>query len=102
MAKVELRGGFQNSFTRRPATRKRQAAWSSDRTTKPSRSPRSRCAGRRAGSAQGEALVLQEPGVAALDRPAPLAEPRPVRPAALVEPGLGPERPAQAAVALGV
>ena len=33
-----FRGGFQNSRTRRPATRKRQAAWSRDWTTKPSRS----------------------------------------------------------------
>ena len=33
-----LRSGFQNSLARRPATRKRQAAWSSDCTTKPSRS----------------------------------------------------------------
>ena len=33
-----VRGGFQNSLARRPATRKRQAAWSRDWTMKPSRS----------------------------------------------------------------
>ena len=33
-----FRGGFQNSRARRPATRKMHAAWSSDRTMKPSRS----------------------------------------------------------------
>src|SRR3954471_215126 len=33
-----LRGGFQNSLARRPATRKRQAAWSRDWTMNPSRS----------------------------------------------------------------
>src|SRR3954449_10098797 len=45
--------------------------------------------------AQGEALVLQNPGVGALDRPAPLAQTRPVRLAALVDVGLGPELAAQ-------
>src|SRR3954465_14344067 len=45
--------------------------------------------------AQGEALVLQQPGVAALDRPAPLPQPGAVRPAALVQTRLGPERPAR-------
>src|SRR5690242_6408921 len=52
--------------------------------------------------AQRQPLVLQQPGVAPLDRPAPLPQPRAARPAALVEPGLGPERPAQLAVALRV
>src|SRR3954471_20801058 len=52
--------------------------------------------------AQGEALVLQQPGVAALDRPAPLPQPGAVRPAALVQTRLGPERPAQVAVVLGI
>jgi len=33
-----LRGGFQNSLARHPATRKRQAAWSRDWTMNPSRS----------------------------------------------------------------
>jgi transposase len=33
-----LRGSFQNSRARRPATRKRHAAWSSDWMMKPSRS----------------------------------------------------------------
>ena len=33
-----VRGSFQNSRARRPATRKRQAAWSSDCTMKPRRS----------------------------------------------------------------
>src|SRR4051794_4529998 len=40
------------------------------------------------------ALVLQEPGVAALDRPAPPAQPRPARPAALAQAGRRPPRPA--------
>ena len=35
---VAIRGGFQNSLARRPATRKRQAAWSRDWTMNPSRS----------------------------------------------------------------
>src|SRR4051794_22957490 len=52
--------------------------------------------------AQRQALVLQEPGVAPLDRPAPLAQPRPARPSALVQARLGPECPARLAVALGV
>src|SRR3954454_3041166 len=52
--------------------------------------------------AQRQPLVLQQPGVAPLDRPAPLAQPRPVWSAALVQAGLGPERPAQLAVGLGV
>ena len=69
------RGGFQDSLATvaLEPRRDRRPGAGSDRTTKPSRSPRSRCAGRRAGSAQGEALVCQEQGVAALDRPAPLA-----------------------------
>ena len=52
--------------------------------------------------AQGQAFVLQEPSIAAFDRPAPLAQARAVRPAPLVEVRLGPERPAGLAVALGV
>src|SRR3954454_19938303 len=52
--------------------------------------------------AQRQPLVLQQPGVAALDRPAALAQARAARPAALVQARLGPERPAQLAVALGV
>src|SRR4051794_18852202 len=45
--------------------------------------------------AQGETFVLQQPGVAALDRPAPPAQARAARPAALVQARLGPRRPAQ-------
>src|SRR4051794_41616346 len=52
--------------------------------------------------AEGEALVLQDPGVGALDRPAPLAQTGSVRLAALVDGGFGPERPAQLAMVLGV
>src|SRR3954452_24925551 len=52
--------------------------------------------------AERQTLVLQQPGVAALDRPAPLPQPRAARLAALVEARLGPERPAQLAVGLGI
>src|SRR4051812_50229689 len=45
--------------------------------------------------AERQPLVLQQPGVAALDRPAPLPQPRAARLAALVEAGLRPQRPAQ-------
>src|SRR5689334_17024351 len=52
--------------------------------------------------AQRQAPVLQQPGIAALDRPAALAQARAARPSALVEPGLGAERPAQLAVGLSI
>ena len=51
---------------------------------------------------EGEALVLQAPGIAALDRPAPLAEPGSVRLAALVNARLDAEPTAQLAMVLGV
>src|SRR3712207_9349426 len=52
--------------------------------------------------AQSEAPVLQHPGVAALDRPAPLAQARSAWPSTLVDPGLGAEPAAQIPVVLGV
>ena len=52
--------------------------------------------------AQAEALVLQQPGVGALDRPAPLAQAGAVRLAALVEAGFRAVAAAHLAVGFGV
>src|SRR5215207_9833730 len=52
--------------------------------------------------AQGQALVLQHPSVAALDRPAPLAQSRSGWLATLVDLGRDPEEAAQIAMMLGV
>lgn len=51
---------------------------------------------------QGETFVLQHPSVAALHRPAPLAQPRAVRPTPLVQAGLGTEVAAEITVGLGI
>jgi hypothetical protein len=52
--------------------------------------------------AECEALILQDPGVGALDRPAPLAQPRSMRLTAFVDMRLSFERAAQLAMVLGV
>ena len=52
--------------------------------------------------AQAETLVFQQPGVGALHRPAPLAQARAVRLAALAKAGLGAVAAAQGAVSFGV
>jgi hypothetical protein len=52
--------------------------------------------------AQRQAFVLQDPSIAALDGPAPLAQPRPVRLAPLMDTGLGAELAAQLAMVLGI
>src|SRR4051812_48978533 len=52
--------------------------------------------------AQGEALVLQNPGIAALDRPAALAQSGSARPTTLVNVRLGAELAAEVAVVFGV
>ncbi len=51
---------------------------------------------------QAEALVLQQPGVGALDRPAPLAQAGAIRLPALADAGFRAALAAQVAVALGV
>src|SRR4051812_50080752 len=51
--------------------------------------------------AERQALVLQQPGVAALDRPAPPAQPRAARPAAPVQARLRPPTPAPPAGGAG-
>jgi hypothetical protein len=52
--------------------------------------------------AKSQAPVLKHPGIAALDRPAPLAQSRSVRLSTLVDARLGPEAAAQPAMTLGV
>ena len=52
--------------------------------------------------AQGEASVFQDPGIAAFDRPAPLAQSRPARLTTLVNARLGTKGAAQLAMVLSV
>ena len=52
--------------------------------------------------AQSEAPVLQHPGIAALDRPAALAQSGSARPTTLVDAWLGAELAAKATMVLGI